>query len=82
MEYTPGGGYQHSRANQLIFNFKNPRAARRYIDESIGQFVEDASLIVDGLIKNSPNIKIGLTFIPTSKTENSEEHNPNLKVVC
>lgn len=88
MEYKPGAGPKHSKANSRIYNIKankkDPANEKRllFIKKAIQEFAGDLKIFLKYLLENNPSAKIGITFIPSSKTTDDSDYNHNLELVC
>ena len=85
MEYTSGGGYNASEANQLIWNIKkpNPRpgsAEFHHKKRSVQKFADDLGVVVEYYCSRSEK-PVGLVSVPPSKLKTDPGYNDSLDLV-
>ena len=85
MEYIRGGGYQASRANQLIINFKKSKntqnpAETHHIDRSIDEFTAALTAPIEYYCRQLEQ-PVGLVSIPRAKLKTDSGYSDGLEVV-
>lgn len=85
MRYTPGGGWQASTPNQLIFNFKKPKdlknqAERPHKEKAVAEFIATLAPVVQYFCKHHKQ-PVALMSILTSKIESDPDYGDGLDLV-